>query len=679
MKKLILLLFIIPQIAISQSEPSVFPKEPFTELNALAVEGNYIYTAGDCNTALVSQDGGNTWETLSIEDRVDNIQVVPGSNGQMAFYQFSKAVYTFNISTLEFDEITSSSLFLSSGNYKSIEVAGNYIYVISNQNIHKAEVGTYEWEKVADFNFLNDAVIATDVTPNYLYIGSLNGVLLSLNLSTQVLETKNDFMNRIYSFDMVTDDIGYFTIQNFTYPVKTIDGGASYSDLEALPENIGVVGFGENVVMTVNTNRIYVSTDGGQSSTYVPIPSDGTYDLIFTKYMTNDGILYLAGRSSMVAKTEDFCMSFVNLNEYKRENLNDIDIHSSGTGVAVGGLSSIIKTNDGGENWSFQDIIIDNDNYLNATAVLSQNKYLVASDDELLIVENDQIAQKIPISLNTLLYNDNDGYIIGLRYEFSDHSIAKSTDGGETWESKAFIPGHKYSISQSPSGKIYIPGLEGSIYTSIDGGETWDIEKFGDDIDVSTMAFLNENMGIASTGLKLYKTVDGGATAELISSGYDIRNLQYITEDNIVYTTSNEGQTNFYESADGGESFIPTKKFCAQSSSSFIDKDNTIWLAQRGGHINKYKVDISTATFNIENNALSFYPNPITIGQKIIIDSEEIITSATITSFSGKTVKQLTPIGNNILSTLGLPTGVYTLSVQTKKGDTMYGKLVIVD
>ena len=126
----------------------------------------------------------------------------------------------------------------------------------------------------------------------------------------------NDFMNRIFSFDMITDDLGYLSLQNFTYPIKTTDGGATYTDLENMPENIGVTGFGNDVIMTINTNRIYVSTDGGQSSTFIRMPEDGTYDLIQDSYVTDDGVLYLVGRSSVVAKTEDFGQSFVNLNDY---------------------------------------------------------------------------------------------------------------------------------------------------------------------------------------------------------------------------------------------------------------------------------------------------------------------------------------------------------------------------
>lgn len=681
MKKIILLLVLIQQIAICQSENSIFPEVPYTELSALAVEGDNIFTAGDCNTALLSMDGGQNWTTFSVEDRIRNIRVLPGSNGQKAIYQIKDEISVLDANTLEFEEISSGSLFLSSGNFVSIEVDDENVYVISNQNIHKATAGgDYSWSKIADFNFDNDAVLLTDITENYLHVGTLNGLYFRVDLTTYDVDMRNDFLNRISSFDMVTDDLGYFSIQSFQYPIKTTNGGTTYTDLSELPENIGVTGYGENVIITVNTNRIYVSTDGGQSSTYIPIPDDGTYDLIFSRFMTDDGVLYVAGRSSMIAKTEDFGASFINLNEYKRENLQDIDMHSSGTGVAVGGLNSIIKTEDGGDTWAFQDLSFEiENNYLNAVVVVSSNKYVVAGSNTLAIVENDQVVHTVERGIDVMHYDAEGGNIIGLQSSNSDYSIVKSSDGGMSWETKAFLPGYSSSISQAPTGRLYIPGQEGALYISDDGGDTWDIEDFGEGLEIRSVSFLDKNIGIGSTGLQLYMTTDGGATANLISTGYAIDNLHFISEDQIVYTTANEAQTNIYESNDGGSSFTENKEFCSQTSRSYRNSSNTIWLAQRGGHINKFKPEGVLSTQTIGLSPVAVYPNPVSIGQNISIDSDDVISQVTIHSFTGELFRKLKPTQANTISTAGLSTGLYTISVTTEQGEIRYGKLVIVE
>ncbi len=188
MKKNILLLLFIQQLAFCQDNFSVFPNVPYTELNAIAVEGDYIYTAGDCNTAIVSKDGGLTWTTITVIDVVKSICIVPGSNGEKAVYQYKDEIFEFDINTLEFTEISTSSLFLSSGNYIRVEADNQNVYVISNQNIHEAQPGQYNWTRIADFGFQNDAVVATDITQNYLHIASLNGHLLRVHLTTNVVE-----------------------------------------------------------------------------------------------------------------------------------------------------------------------------------------------------------------------------------------------------------------------------------------------------------------------------------------------------------------------------------------------------------------------------------------------------------------------------------------------------------
>ena len=118
MKKIILLLLLVQQLSFCQENFSVFPNVPYTELNALAVDGDNIYTAGDCNTAIVSKDGGQSWTTITVNDFVRSICIVPGSNGEKAIYQYTDELVEFDINTLEFTVISSSFLSLSNDPWK---------------------------------------------------------------------------------------------------------------------------------------------------------------------------------------------------------------------------------------------------------------------------------------------------------------------------------------------------------------------------------------------------------------------------------------------------------------------------------------------------------------------------------------------------------------------------------
>ena len=678
MRKIIYLLLFFQYISFGQIENSIFPQVPYSALHTIAVSGDYIYAGGDCNTGLFSTDGGTTWNTVALNDGVRNVRILPGSNGSKAIFQYTNEIFVFDSSTENFEEISSTSLFLSSGNFVSIEVDDENVYVISNQNIHKAAAGQYDWDKIADFDFDNDAVVVSDITENYLHIGTLNGMLMRVNTQSNATETMNDFMNRIFSFDMVSDDLGYLSIQNFTYPIKTTDGGATYSELENLPENIGVRGYGEDVIMTINTNRIYVSTDGGASSTFIRIPEDGTFDLIQASYVTDDGNLYLVGRSSTVAKTEDFGQTFINLNDYKRENLQDIEIHPSGTGVAVGGYSSVIKTTDGGETWSLVDWAYDQSNYLQAVAVMSENRYVIGGNSSITVLENDQIVSTVERGIDYMHKDVNGEYLIAIQSSNSDRSVIKSSDGGLTWETKVFLPGFAYSISQSPSGKLFIPGQDGLILTSTDKGETWDIESFGDDLDVRDIVFYDDNLGLASTGLRLYKTTDGGATAEMLVQSYLIKNMYFITEDQLFYTSATNAQTNIYESTDGGESFSLSKEYCSESQSSYKDENDAVWFAQKGGHINRFFPKDVSSTSELDFGSMAFYPNPVIAGQDLVLESEIKINQVTITSITGEIIDRIIPESNTI-PTEGLNKGLFVITATDVNGKINVGKLIVVE
>ena len=679
MKKVVYFLIFCPLFAIGQIKNSVFPQLPYTELNAIAVEGNHIYTAGDCNTALVSTDAGQSWTTISIEENVRNIRVVPGSGGTRAIYQMREEILEFDITTMEFKEVSNSSLFLSSGLFNTIETDQDHLYVISNQSVHKASFETYEWEKVTDFELNDDAATVSDITANYLYVGTLEGLLLRVDLGTGSKETMNEFMNRIFTLDMVDDDLGYLSIQNFTYPIKTTDGGMTYTDLEKLPENIRVTGYGDNVIMTINTNRLYVSLDAGATSEYIPIPNDGTFDLIQAIFLSEEGILYLAGRSSMVVKTEDFGSTFENLNEYKRENLQDIVMNGNGAGIALGGFSSLVKTADGGENWELLDLDFSSeDNYLNSAAVTTTGRLVIAGSENLVIVENDEIVETVSTELEILHYNKDGDYLIGIQNNFSDHVIVKSTDHGLTWESKAFIPSHRYHISQSPEGKIFIPGSEDQIYISNDHGETWEIENFGDLTNVLRVDFIDDTRGMISTGNSLYLTTDGGNSTDIIASGFNIRNLHFISQDQMVYTTSTNSQTNIYESTDGGESFAKKKEFCSASNHSYRDDNNIIWLAQNGGHINKYAVEPITSTHDFAQFQSIIFPNPASVGQRVTVPWNKKIEQLSLLSPCGNQLITIQLDGVNSFDLDSINAGIYIVRFTDISGQIGTAKLVII-
>jgi hypothetical protein len=266
-----------------------------------------------------------------------------------------------------------------------------------------------------------------------------------------------------------------------------------------------------------------------------------------------------------------------------------------------------------------------------------------------------------------LLYNELDKYIIGLQNQGGEFVIQKSTDNGDTWESKGRIP-PAYFISQSPTGKIYIPNGEDITYVSNDGGETWSTESYGLS-SVRMVHFLNETHGLIVDGGTLYQTRDGGETVNPIASGYSINNIQYFDENHILYTTGSNNATSIRTSDDGGASFKTTGSFCTVSTSSYFDGIETVWFGQQGGHINKHKVDLlPSATTHVSLEKIEVYPNPVKKGEDLFVNLEGVKEAIiSLYNVSGQLASRINPAGEFAVINLNEVTpGLYFLHIQSE-------------
>jgi photosystem II stability/assembly factor-like uncharacterized protein len=155
---------------------------------------------------------------------------------------------------------------------------------------------------------------------------------------------------------------------------------------------------------------------------------------------------------------------------------------STDLGFAVGDNGTIIKTDDGGENW---------------TRVTSSS-----------------IEQFFSIHFPTL----NIGYIVG-----GGATVLKTTDGGDTWESLVCsqpqdIFKSTYFISSDTG---FITSAYGKIFKTTDGGTSWS------QISLSIHSLLEVEFTDANNGIvvgdygKIFKTIDCGESWTLISSGVD--------------------------------------------------------------------------------------------------------------------------------------------------------------
>jgi len=213
-------------------------------------------------------------------------------------------------------------------------------------------------------------------------------------------------------------------------------------------------------------------------------------------------------------------------NYYSSGNdLKSVLFVDSFTGWAVGAQNTIIKTQNGGNNW---------------------------------IVQNSKLPN--PINLNSVFFYDNQNGFIACDNSFGTSLILKTTDGGTNWQA-IYMPVSDYSFT-----KIYFKNIgvsnflgfvcgydsasnSGIILKTTDLGNTW-IQTYSGTGKIKCLELHNSNFGFAG-GDKLLKTSDGGDTWDELSLLTNINDINFIsvnngwicTQSGKLYRTINSGDS----------------------------------------------------------------------------------------------------------------------------------------
>jgi len=287
--------------------------------------------------------------------------------------------------------------------------------------------------------------------------------------------------------------------------------------------------------------------------------SDSLLDLDFTDSLTG----YVSGIHGTLLKTTDGGKNFTYLIPKMNRSLYAISFINSTTGIAVGDSGTILRTTNGGATWNW----IYSGTYRNLRRVYfydQKNVGFITGGVGTLLKTTDGGITWTNISPTTTdgLYgifftSANNGYVSGL-----NGTILRTTDGGNTWTSQ------NSGISLGPTilGSIYftdknhgiiVGGIGNPAYKpdpvilrTEDGGENWMRVKCPTNGDVlSQVKFVDDKTGyivggsvINNTGL-LLKTIDGGKSWEKIAlSSYRLTGLR-IVNSGLAYGVGLQGQT----------------------------------------------------------------------------------------------------------------------------------------
>ena len=210
-----------------------------------------------------------------------------------------------------------------------------------------------------------------------------------------------------------------------------------------------------------------------------------------------DGSIYAVGsKASLLVSTDNGkTWTLDTIQERNGDALfQDRDLYSirfapdGKTGWIVGEDGLILKTDDGGQTWTTQDI--GNPNSLFKIAVIDEQNAVAVGDNGAIVHTTDGGAHwqtvKSPkeVTLFDVFFLDQeDGWSVG---EFS--SILKTTDGGQTWtlayggNTTDFTVGPFLTIAFTDPQHGMAAGLAGGILVTADGGKTWTAQQLPDQV-----------------------------------------------------------------------------------------------------------------------------------------------------------------------------------------------------
>ena len=227
-------------------------------------------------------------------------------------------------------------------------------------------------------------------------------------------------------------------------------------------------------------------------------------------------------------------------------DLNDVSLIDPNTMIAVGDFGLILKTTNGGLNWS--KILTELNTKIDHIKFTDPNNGWLCSDGNLYKTTNQ--GDDWEIILANSPYGCSDFYFINSDTGWvSGGAILATTDGGQSWQVSIDDPGWYDNIFflDNYHGWSTIPGglfNDGKIIKTTDGGINWYESYFAINHGrVYSMHFIDTSTGwivyrqLETAGGKLAKTTDGGANWFIQLQSLNEKGFSYVKflDENIGY------------------------------------------------------------------------------------------------------------------------------------------------
>ncbi len=267
---------------------------------------------------------------------------------------------------------------------------------------------------------------------------------------------------------------------------------------------------------------------------------------------------YSCGDSGTVIKTTDGGLNWTSLNTNTQNNLWDLKIIPGSNGskvIAAGNNNTIIKSTDGGQTWTAQTVPFQAGSFVFGIYCLDSLNYYACGGDYATFSGailrttnggNTWTVKAIPGSIfldKIFMTSDNNGYTVGTNTSFSDGSIQKISAGpvSNTSKTSADLITNIWCKSEQ---KIVAIGLNGQILKSDDGGANWSNQSVNN-INLYGIQFIDTQNGFicggSSMGNSILQTTDGGTNWQPITYNFNGTLQALCVTGNSIYIAGDAG------------------------------------------------------------------------------------------------------------------------------------------
>ncbi len=206
-----------------------------------------------------------------------------------------------------------------------------------------------------------------------------------------------------------------------------------------------------------------------------------------------------------------------------KTDLNGVAFLNDSVGFACGTNATLIKTTNGGKNWSVIPFNDTSTTYFDVKFFSSSRGIIAGSKGKILITyDGGRNWQHIKTDVNESLFgikilpNTSIGFTVG-----GNGTILKTTDSGITWK-RSLSPSRTllYNLDFATDKIGFVVGWNGELLRTTDQGLTWNRMEHLSDSYFRGICFVNNDLGIiVGGGGEIFRTDNGGSSWDEISSG----------------------------------------------------------------------------------------------------------------------------------------------------------------